>query len=503
MSAGAVAGGKTRRIRVLIVGAGFGGVAAAIELRRHGFEDVTILERAPDLGGTWFHNSYPGCACDVPSHLYSFSYAQRRDWTRLCSPQAEIHDYLRDVAREHGIEPLIRTNTTVASCRWDEDAGRWSVDTREGSSYEADAIVLATGQLDEPSIPDLPGAGDFAGHSFHSARWDHDYDLRGMRVAVIGTGASAVQFVPRIAPVCARLEVFQRTGNWFLPRKNLVYPRALRALIERVPVIQRMRRRYMFEYTEGLTLSIRHPRTVGRLLAARSARFMRSQLKDPEVRAKAWPHYAFGCKRVLFSSDFLPALQQPHARLITEPIEAFEPAGVRTADGELHELDCVIWATGFRTTEFVRGIEVIGAGGVNLHERWAGAPHAHLGMVVPRSPACSLCTGRTRTPRAGRSSSTWRRRPATSARRSSSCASAAPAGCRCAPRSRRQATARCRRAFRAPPGSTATAWYRDEHGRIVTNWPGYMRDYIDKTRVLDPLEYDFSAQRERVGAGAP
>jgi len=503
MSAGAVAGGKARRIRVLIVGAGFGGVAAAIELRRHGFEDVTILERAPDLGGTWFHNSYPGCACDVPSHLYSFSYAQRRDWTRLCSPQAEIHDYLRAVAREHGIEPLIHTNSTVTSCRWDEDGGRWNVDTREGASYEADALVLATGQLDEPSVPDLPGARDFAGHSFHSARWDHDYDLRGMRVAVIGTGASAVQFVPRIARLCARLDVFQRTGNWFLPRKNLVYPRALRAVIERVPVIQRMRRRYMFEYTEALTLSIRHPRTVGRLMAVRSARFMRSQLKDPEVRAKAWPHYTFGCKRVLFSSEFLPALQQPNARLITEPIKALEPNGVRTADGELHELDCVIWATGFRTTEFVRSIEVTGSAGADLHERWAGAPHAHLGMAVPSFPSMFLMYG-PNTNTSGGSIIVYLEAQAGYIRQAVEQLRERSAG---GMQVRPQVEAASDRALQARFEGTAwldcDSWYRDQHGRIVTNWPGYMRDYIEKTRVLDPLEYDFTTQRERVGAGAP
>lgn len=504
MSAGAVAGGTPRRrIGVLIVGAGFGGIATAIELRRHGFEDVRILERAGDLGGTWFHNTYPGCACDVPSHLYSFSYAQRRDWTRLCSPQAEIHDYLRAVAREHGIERLIRTGTTVTSCRWDEHSSHWSVETLDGATYEADALVLATGQLDEPSVPELPGAREFAGHSFHSARWDHDYDLRGMRVGVIGTGASAVQFVPRIAPLCARLEVFQRSGNWFLPRKNLTYPRAVRAVIERVPVIQRMRRRYMFEYTEGLTLSIRHPRTVGRLLAARSAAFMRSQLKDPGVRAKAWPHYTFGCKRVLFSSDFLPALAQPNARLITEPIDALEPDGVRTADGELHELDCVIWATGFRTTEFVRGIEVTGCGGANLHERWAGAPHAHLGMVVPSFPNMFLMYG-PNTNTSGGSIIVYLEAQAGYIRQAVEQLRERGAG---GMQVRAQVEASSDRELQARFEGTAwldcDSWYRDQHGRIVTNWPGYMRDYIEKTRVLDPLEYDFIAQRERVGASAP
>ncbi|HXW58205.1 MAG TPA: NAD(P)/FAD-dependent oxidoreductase, partial [Solirubrobacteraceae bacterium] len=318
---------RTRSVEVLIVGAGFGGIATAIELRKHGIEDVTILERAPDLGGTWWYNTYPGCCCDVPSHLYSFSYAQRRDWTRLCSPQDEIHDYLHDVSRSFGIDPLIRTGVTVTNCRWDEQRCRWKVETAAGESYEADALVLATGQLDDPRTPALPGVEQFSGHSFHSAQWDHDYDLWGRRVGVIGTGASAVQFVPLIAPKCRSLDVFQRTPNWFLPRENRAYPTVVRAAIERIPPIQRMRRRFIFEYTESLTLAIRHPRTVGRVYAARSASFMRSQLKDPVVREKAWPHYTFGCKRVLFSSDFLPTLQQPHVELVTDPIATLEPAG--------------------------------------------------------------------------------------------------------------------------------------------------------------------------------
>src|SRR5689334_9722336 len=192
------ASSSRRALEVVIVGAGFGGIAAAIELRRHGINAVTILERAPDLGGTWFYNSYPGAACDVPSHLYSFSYAQRRDWTRLCSPQAEIHDYLRDVARAHGVEELVKTGTTVTGCSWDESSCRWSVETDRGT-YEADAIVLATGQLHQPALPRIEGIESFAGHSFHSSRWDHDYPLAGKRVAVVGTGASAIQFIPEIA----------------------------------------------------------------------------------------------------------------------------------------------------------------------------------------------------------------------------------------------------------------------------------------------------------------
>ena len=238
---GANGGPPARELEVIIIGAGFGGIGAAIELRRHGIRSVRILEKAGDLGGTWHYNSYPGSACDVPSHLYSYSFAQRKDWSRLCSPQEEIHTYLHDVARDHGIEPLIRTHTAVTSCSWDEQRCRWTVQDAEGNTYESDAIVIATGQLDQPALPALPGLEAFAGHTFHSAEWDHDYELEGKRVAVVGSGASAVQFVPEIAPRVGSLSVFQRTGNWFLPRENRRYPQWLRAAFERVPGLQAYR----------------------------------------------------------------------------------------------------------------------------------------------------------------------------------------------------------------------------------------------------------------------
>jgi cation diffusion facilitator CzcD-associated flavoprotein CzcO len=299
-----------RDLRVVIVGAGFGGLAAAIELRRHGFTDVTALERAPGIGGTWHYNDYPGCACDVPSHLYSFSFAQRRHWSRICSPQDEILRYLEEVAREEGVYEFVRLGVDVGSCRWDDESFEWNVSAADGRSWIADAVVIATGQLHQPATPPVEGAGEFAGKSFHSARWNHDYDLSGKRVAVIGTGASAVQFVPEIAKQAARLYVFQRTGNWFLPRRNRAYPAAVRAGIRYVPGVQALRRRFIYCYAEALTMMIRNPRTVGQIGRLRSALFMRRQLRDPEVRRKAWPRYTFGCKRVLFSSHYLPALQR-------------------------------------------------------------------------------------------------------------------------------------------------------------------------------------------------
>jgi cation diffusion facilitator CzcD-associated flavoprotein CzcO len=481
-----------RDLTVLIVGAGFGGIAAAIELRRHGIADVTILEKAPDLGGTWFYNTYPGAACDVPSHLYSFSFAQRRDWSRLCSPGAEIHAYLHDVAREHGVDRLVHANTTVTVCSWDTERCRWSVHTEHGDVYEADALILATGQLNQPSRPPIEGADTFAGHSFHSAEWDHDYELTGKRVAVIGSGASAVQLVPEIAPVVERLTVFQRTGNWFMPRRNRRYNSAIRTAIERVPGLQALRRRFVFEYTESLTLAIRHPRSVGRLAGARSAGFMRSQLKDPELREKAWPDYTFGCKRILFSSHYLPALARANVELVTDGIARITPTGIETADGVEHDVDCVIWATGFKTTDFMFPMRLIGGDGVELHEHWRDGGHAHLGMCVPGFPNMFVMYG-PNTNTSGGSIIVYLEAQAGYIRQAVEQLRARHAG---AIEVRAEVEAASDRELQSRFAGTAwlqcDSWYRDENGRIVTNWPGYMREYLERTRQLDASEYRFS-----------
>jgi cation diffusion facilitator CzcD-associated flavoprotein CzcO len=482
---------------VIVVGAGIGGIAAAIELREHGITDITILERAPELGGTWFYNSYPGAACDVPSHLYSFSYAKRRDWSQLCSPQAEIHSYLHDVARAHGVDGLIQANKTVTSCRWEEESCRWSLQTADGDSYEADVLVLATGQLHQPAVPGIEGIESFEGQSFHSARWDHDYQLAGKRVAVVGTGASAVQFVPEIAASVERLAVFQRSPNWLLPRRNRRYPAIVREAVKRIPGLQEFRRKFMFQYCEAITLAIRHPRTVGRLAGARSASFMRSQLKDPKVRRKAWPDYTFGCKRILFSSYFLPALERPNVELVTDSIARVVPGGIVTGDGATREFDCIIWATGFKTTEFMFPMAISGRGGAELHESWSGGAHAHLGMTVPAFPNMFVMYG-PNTNTSGGSIIFYLETQAAYIRQALQALLERRAG---AIEVRTEVEAASDRALQARFAGTAwtgcDSWYRDASGRIVANWPGYMRDYLEQTRELDVAEFDFIELPER------
>jgi cation diffusion facilitator CzcD-associated flavoprotein CzcO len=486
-----VTGNGQSRPRVLIVGGGFGGIAAAIELRRHGFTDMTVLEGARETGGTWHYNSYPGAACDVPSHLYSYSFAQRRTWSRLCSPQAEILAYLREVAAEYGVDRLVRTSQRVSECAFDDDRSLWHVRTEDGTEYEAEIVVLATGQLNRPAIPDLPGRERFAGHSFHSARWDHSYSLAGKRVAVVGTGASAVQFVPRVAAEAAELTVYQRTGNWLLPRENRVYPRWMRAAIRRIGAINWLRRRYLFNYCEALTMAIRHPRTVGRVLGWRSARFMRSQLPDPQLRAKVMPDYTFGCKRVLFSSHYLPALGRPNVELVTEPIAEITERGVRSADGRERPCDCIIWSTGFRATEFVAPMRVLGTGGRDLAETWAHGAHAHLGLAVPGFPSLFLMYG-PNTNTSGGSIIVYLEAQAAYIRQAAEHLQARRG--RLSVRSDIEAAsdAETQARFQGTAWTDCDSWYRDGDGRIVANWPGYMREYLDRTRTFDPAEYEFT-----------
>jgi cation diffusion facilitator CzcD-associated flavoprotein CzcO len=485
----------------VIVGAGFGGMAAAIELRRHGFSEVTVLERASGLGGTWHYNDYPGCACDVPSHLYSFSFDQRRHWSRICSPRDEILAYLEEVAREQGVDRMIRFGVDVVSCRWEAGSSRWTVSSADGRSWECEALIIATGQLHQPAVPSIDGVERFEGHSFHSARWDHSYSLRGKRVAVVGTGASAVQFVPEVASQVARLYVFQRTGNWFLPRRNRAYPGFVKAVIRYMPGVQALRRRFIYYYAESLTWMIRHPRTWGQIGRLRSALFMRWQLRDPEVRRKAWPDYTFGCKRVLFSSHYLPALQRPGVELVTERIAGFEPNGIRTADGTLREVDCVIYGTGFRAGDFMFPMEVVGAGGVTLRSAWTEGAHAHLGICVPGFPSLFLMYG-PNTNTSGGSIVFYEEAQAAYIRQALAALEARGAAAISVRAEVEAASDReLQERFTGTAWTQCDSWYRADGGRIVANWPGYMTEYAERVRTLDPSEYEFLSAEAAEAAG--
>lgn len=480
-------------MRVVIVGSGFGGIAAAIELTSHGVDDVVLLEAASGLGGTWHHNTYPGAACDVPSHMYSYSFAQRNDWSKFCAPQPEILGYLHEVAKRYDVARRIVFDTTVTACEFDEASATWTVRTDAGREYTCDAVVIAVGQLNQPAYPRIAGIEQFAGRSFHSARWDHDYDLAGKKVAVVGTGASAVQFVPPVAEQAGELTVFQRSGNWFLPRTNHDYPGAINRAFAAVPGLRALYRLAIFEYMEMLTLWIRHPRTFGRLGWLWSMLFMRMQLRDPEVRRKVWPNYRFGCKRVLFSSYWLKALQRPNVEVVTDAITEMTPAGPRTADGRVHEVDCIIWGTGFRTTAFMLPMQVIGRGGRSLEKVWDDAPHAHLGLSVPGFPSLFVMYG-PNTNTSGGSIIHYLEAQAGYIRRVLALAAREHAALDIRPEVEERSDREVQGSFAGTAWLECDSWYRDETGRIVTNWPGYMRDYA--RRAADVTLHDY----ERVAA---
>ncbi|HEY0081088.1 MAG TPA: NAD(P)/FAD-dependent oxidoreductase [Pyrinomonadaceae bacterium] len=378
-------------VRVAIVGSGFGGLGAAVRLKREGEEDFIIFERADDLGGTWRDNSYPGCACDVESHLYSFSFAPNPEWTRSFSPQPEIWAYLKRCARDFDVLRHIRFRHEVREVAWDDAAQAWRLETSKGA-YTASVVVMSVGGLSEPSMPALPGLENFKGETFHSARWNHEYELKGRRVAVVGTGASAIQFVPQIQPLVERLYVYQRTPPWIMPRRDRRLSELERTLFRRFPAAQRLARSAIYLFREIFLLGFRHP-----LLGAQVERMARMHLArsvpDAELRARLTPSYRLGCKRILVSDDYLPSLMQPNVELLTEGIREVREHSILCADGAEREIDAIIFGTGFRVTDQPFARHVRGRDGRTLAEVWSGSPQAHAGTTVAGFPNLFILMG--------------------------------------------------------------------------------------------------------------
>lgn len=386
MSANGSAVLKNRKIRVGIVGAGFGGVGMGIQLKRHGFYDFKIFEQRDGVGGVWRANTYPGAACDVPSHLYSFSFARGHQWSRRYAPQPEIVQYMNEITDEFGIRDHIQFGTAVESADFDEAAGTWTITTGDGASHEFEAVVTACGQLTNPAWPDLHGIEGFEGKSFHSADWDHDYDLAGKEVAVVGSGASAIQFVPIIAEQAKKLTVYQRTAPWILPKLDRPYPEIERALMKAFPARVSIPRAGLFGFFEGLTYAFTgNDKLMDQ--AAKLANLYRekSLADDPELLARCTPDYEMGCKRVLFTSDWYSTMKRPNVELVTEPIETVTAGGIVTPSGE-RPADTIIWGTGFRSHDFVAPMKVTGLEGKELNEVWGERPEAYLGTVVTGFP---------------------------------------------------------------------------------------------------------------------
>lgn len=372
-------------LKVVIIGAGAGGLALGHHLRRAGVDDFVILEKGDGVGGTWRSNTYPGAECDVPSHLYSFSFLLNPDWSKSFAGQAEILAYLEHAADVLGLRPHLRLSTAVASATWRDDLDRWEVCTEHGEVLHAGVVVSAVGMFNAPSWPDLRGLDDFAGPVMHSARWDHAVDLGGRRVGVIGTGASAVQIVPAIADSVAHLDVFQRSPAWIMPRGDKPFSDEDRRRFAAHPLEARRLRRKIYDFYEsGTIFRLDDPRA--EVFESFARAHLESSVPDPVLRASLTPDYPVGCKRILVSDEFYPTLQRDHVALVTPPIEAVTPTGVRTSDGADHPVDTLVLATGYRAVAYLHGLEVVGRDGRRLHDEWADEPRAYLGLAAPGFP---------------------------------------------------------------------------------------------------------------------
>jgi cation diffusion facilitator CzcD-associated flavoprotein CzcO len=381
-----------RPLRFAVIGAGMAGILSAIKLREAGYTDFTVFEKGDRVGGTWRENTYPGLSCDVPSHLYSYSFEPNPGWSHRFSPGPEIQAYFEDVARRHGVLPRVRFGDEVTRCTF--QAGRWQIETRSGYRETADVVIAATGVLHHPRYPEIEGLGDFEGACFHSARWDHSAGIDGRRIGVIGTGSTAVQITSAVVPRVAKYSLFQRTAQWIMPQENPAYSEAELAEFRRSPeMVDRMHEemgQLFAAFASGL-VDASSPQM--KLIEDACRANLEQNVRDPALREKLRPSYRAACKRLVMSADFYQALQHPSAELVTEPIERIEAKGVRTRGGRLHELDVLVLATGFRVDRFLRPIQVTGRGGLSLETVWAERPSAYLSITLPGFPNLFMLNG--------------------------------------------------------------------------------------------------------------
>jgi cation diffusion facilitator CzcD-associated flavoprotein CzcO len=490
-ASGQAAAGDQGHVRVAIIGAGFGGLGAGIALLRSGRHDFVILERADSVGGTWRDNTYPGCACDVPSHLYSFSRAPNPAWSRSFSAQPEIRRYLEDVTDRYGLRRHIRFGADLSEARWDAGAARWRLSTSRGA-LSADVLVSAAGPLSAPALPDVSGLETFPGEVFHSARWNHDYDLAGQRVAVVGTGASAIQIVPAIQPVASQLTLFQRTPAWIMPRRDHRISGPEHWLYRHVPVTQRLARTALHVSREALVGAF--TRRPARMRAAQrmALAHLNRSVPDPDLRRALTPDYVMGCKRILLSSDFYPALAQPNVRLVTSGLAKVEGSTLIAQDGTETEADVLILATGFHATDMPLAARIYGRDGVTLARAWGEDMRALRGTSVAGFPNLCLIIG----PNTGlghnsmihiiEAQAGYLTDYLATLDRLDAAALDARAGAQqrwCADIERRMG-----RTVWATGG--CVSWYLNAAGRNPTLWPGSIREFRRATRGVDLSEYD-------------
>jgi cation diffusion facilitator CzcD-associated flavoprotein CzcO len=476
------------------VGGGFGGVGAAVMLKREGYEDVTVFEKGERVGGVWQHNTYPGAACDIPSHLYEYSFAPNR-WSRRYAPQVEIQAYVEGVARRFGVLDRVRTGTEVKSAGWDEERGKWLLETSAGP-HEADLLITACGQLSVPTVPPIQGLESFEGPAFHTAEWRHDVDLSGKRVAVIGSGCSAIQVVPAIQPEVAQLDVYQRSPGWTLPKMDFEYSARAQALFRRVPTLRRLDRAFVFAFQEFAAAALTHKRWLLPALRAVGRRQINAAISDPELRRKVTPSDEFGCKRIMLTDEWYPTLTEPNVDLVAERIEAVVPAGIRDATGVERPADAIVLATGFASHDFVAPMEIGGRAGRRLDEEWGEIARAYLGLSVPGFPNMFLLYGPNTNGGSGSVVNTLECGigHVLAALREMESAGAGRIEVRS------EVAEDFDRELRAALAKTVwhsgcSNWYVDENGNDPSNWPWVWSTYKRRTERLAPGAYELADAR--------
>jgi cation diffusion facilitator CzcD-associated flavoprotein CzcO len=478
-------------VRIGIIGTGFSGIGAAIRLRAAGFTNLTLLDRADEIGGTWRDNTYPGCACDVRSHLYSFSFAPNPDWSRAYPGQAEIQAYLLRCVDDHGLRPDIVFGADVREARWDDASASWEVRTADGRDFEFDALISATGPLSRPAVPDIPGLDSFAGTVFHTARWNHDHDLSGERVAVVGTGASAIQVVPELVSRVAHLDVFQRTPPWIVARDDAPISASRRRRYARHPITARLHRTAIYLGNELLGTAFRGNERIGRRVRAAAEEHLAAQVPDPTLRATLTPDYAPGCKRLLSNNDWYPALQRPNVSLVSSGIDHVESGSIVTADGIAHDVDTIVLATGFAATEFLAPMRVHGRGGRELSEEWRNGAATYLGLAAHGFPNFWMLVG----PSTGLGHNSIvfmiesQLHLVVGALRAMVSGRARTVEVR-AGAQRRAYAALQRRMQRTVWASGCRSWYLNADGRNDTLWPGSTVEYWARTRRFPRRAFD-------------
>ncbi|MGC2814860.1 MAG: NAD(P)/FAD-dependent oxidoreductase [Candidatus Acidiferrum sp.] len=482
-------------VDVLIVGSGFSGLCTAIKLRQAGMNSFLLIEKSDDIGGTWYDNRYPGCACDIPSHLYSFSFELWPDWTRMYPGQQEIHEYLKRCVERYGLAPHIRLNTCLHEAVWNEKESLWNATVGEGKRVRARVIVSGVGGLHVPSYPQIKGVEKVAGPKFHSSTWDHGVDLAGKNIAVIGTGASSIQFVPQIAPRAGKLYLFQRTPPWIVPRIDFAIPEKWKSRFRRFPLSMRAFRQYIFWRQEFRVLGFLGNRFVRGKATEIATRHLRRKIEDPKLVAALTPHYELGCKRVLVSDDFYPTLNRPNVELVTDGIAEIRERSIVTVDGVERPVDVLIFGTGFRATEPLIGIRLVGRDGVEIHDAWRERMSAYLGVTVAGFPNFFLLLG----PNTGLGHNSVVLMIEAQVRYLMSCLKLMKRRNRRVLEVRQQVqTDFVADIYRRLQGTVwqsggCRSWYQDPRtGENTTLWPGSVIAYLSRTRSASPADYNLS-----------